>query len=150
MSGDIGRGATRETIAFAVRLAAAKDRPHGLCKRSPCLLRMHVKFVSSSGSHLLLPIGFLQLAGGTNAHTVNGLKKEGLFQTVSISGTSLFLPVSSAISSLSYSNLHFFSGNSKDQTLLPDSSCSAQALIAGIAYGGYARKVSLICFDIIS
>ena len=28
--------------------------------------------------------GFLQLAGGTNAHTINGLKKEGLFQTASI------------------------------------------------------------------
>jgi len=25
--------------------------------------------------------GFLQLAGGTNAHTIEGLKKEGLFQT---------------------------------------------------------------------
>ena len=30
MSGDIGRGATRESIAFAVQLAAAKDRPPGL------------------------------------------------------------------------------------------------------------------------
>ena len=30
MSGDIGRGATRESIAFAVRLAAVKDRPPGL------------------------------------------------------------------------------------------------------------------------
>ncbi|GMY27920.1 hypothetical protein FCV25MIE_23162 [Fagus crenata] len=55
MSGDIGRGATRESIAFAVRLAAIKDRPPG----------------------------FLQLAGGTNAHTVDGLKKMGLFQTTS-------------------------------------------------------------------
>ncbi|KAM7277626.1 hypothetical protein ACFE04_004760 [Oxalis oulophora] len=52
MSGDIGRGATKQSIAFAVHLAAAADRPHG----------------------------FLQLAGGTNAHTVNGLSKEGLFQ----------------------------------------------------------------------
>ncbi|GAU27746.1 hypothetical protein TSUD_215570, partial [Trifolium subterraneum] len=53
MSGDIGRGATKESIAFAVQLAKAKDRPPG----------------------------FLQLAGGTNAHTIEGLKKEGLFQT---------------------------------------------------------------------
>lgn len=30
MSGDIGRGATRESIAFALRLAAIKERPHGL------------------------------------------------------------------------------------------------------------------------
>lgn len=31
-------------------------------------------------------VGFLQLAGGTNAHTVAGLKKHGLFQTKSFSG----------------------------------------------------------------
>jgi len=31
-------------------------------------------------------VGFLQLAGGTNAHTIEGLKKEGLFQTT-ISGS---------------------------------------------------------------
>lgn len=30
MSGDIGRGATRESVAFAVRLAAARDRPPGM------------------------------------------------------------------------------------------------------------------------
>lgn len=29
MSGDIGRGATREAIAFAVRLASAKGKPKG-------------------------------------------------------------------------------------------------------------------------
>jgi len=29
MSGDIGRGATKESIAFAVQLAKAKDRPPG-------------------------------------------------------------------------------------------------------------------------
>lgn len=29
MSGDIGRGATRETIAFAVRLASQQEKPHG-------------------------------------------------------------------------------------------------------------------------
>ncbi|XP_015883166.1 uncharacterized protein LOC107418974 isoform X1 [Ziziphus jujuba] len=53
MSGDIGRGATRESIAFALRLASMEERPKG----------------------------FLQLAGGTNAHTVDGLKKVGLFKT---------------------------------------------------------------------
>ncbi|XP_074281552.1 uncharacterized protein LOC141606359 isoform X2 [Silene latifolia] len=55
MSGDIGRGATREALAFAVRLASAEDKPPG----------------------------FLQLAGGTNAHTINGLKKHGLYQSMS-------------------------------------------------------------------
>lgn len=29
MSGDIGRGATRETIAFAAQLALSNDRPPG-------------------------------------------------------------------------------------------------------------------------
>ncbi|KAI4344783.1 hypothetical protein L6164_011972 [Bauhinia variegata] len=85
MSGDIGRGATRESIAFAVQLATAKDRPPG----------------------------FLQLAGGTNAHTINGLEKEGLFQTTSITN------------------------HSYDAT----STNSSNALIAGVAYGGYARKI---------
>ncbi|XP_065871530.1 uncharacterized protein [Euphorbia lathyris] len=76
MSGDIGRGATRESIAFAARLAAAKNKPHG----------------------------FLQLAGGTNAHTVEGLKRAGLFRVRSQSDP-------------------------------------LEALIGGIAYGGYARKI---------
>ncbi|KAK4405466.1 hypothetical protein Sango_0553100 [Sesamum angolense] len=57
MSGDIGRGATREAIKFALHLASTKEKPKG----------------------------FLQLAGGTNAHTVEGLKRERLFQTTSIS-----------------------------------------------------------------
>nr|XP_023876583.1 uncharacterized protein LOC111989011 isoform X3 [Quercus suber] len=89
MSGDIGRGATRESIAFAVRMAAVKDRPPG----------------------------FLQLAGGTNAHTVDGLKKMGLFQTTSITK------------------------NPKDEILTASLPNSLHALIGGIAYGGYARKV---------
>lgn len=29
MSGDIGRGATRECIAFALRLVSSKDKPTG-------------------------------------------------------------------------------------------------------------------------
>ncbi|XP_027931093.1 uncharacterized protein LOC114187149 isoform X1 [Vigna unguiculata] len=88
MSGDIGRGATKESIAFAVQLAKAKERPPG----------------------------FLQLAGGTNAHTIEGLKKEGLFQTT--------------ISEY----LH------GDESAI-NSSDSPHALIGGIAYGGYARKI---------
>ncbi|KAL5097853.1 hypothetical protein RYX36_002180 [Vicia faba] len=88
MSGDIGRGATKESIAFAVQLAKAKDRASG----------------------------FLQLAGGTNAYTVEGLKKEGLFQTT----ITEYLD-------------HEESSNSTSNP-----SC---ALISGIAYGGYARKI---------
>ncbi|AES64995.2 iron-sulfur-binding 4Fe-4S ferredoxin [Medicago truncatula] len=88
MSGDIGRGATKESIAFAVQLAKAKDRPPG----------------------------FLQLAGGTNAHTIEGMKKEGLFRTTSLKY-------------LDHENSTVSTSNS---------SC---ALISGIAYGGYARKI---------
>nr|XP_043610420.1 uncharacterized protein LOC122582124 isoform X2 [Erigeron canadensis] len=84
MSGDIGRGATRESIAFALRLASADDKPPG----------------------------FLQLAGGTNAHTVEGLRKENLFQTRSIC-----------------------------ENLESSLVSSSNALIGGIAYGGYARKI---------
>lgn len=90
MSGDIGRGATREAIAFARRLASARGKPKG----------------------------FLQLAGGTNAYTVDGLKREKLFQTTTLSG----IPENESVPSLS-----------------PGS--SNNALIGGIAFGGYARKV---------
>ncbi|KAK1374725.1 hypothetical protein POM88_030918 [Heracleum sosnowskyi] len=87
MSGDNGRGDTRESIAFAVRVAAAKDKPKG----------------------------FLQLAGGTNAHTVDGLRKHRLFQTTTTSTKS----------------------ENKD---LRSTSPSSTTLIGGVAYGGYARK----------
>ncbi|KAF5824136.1 putative iron-sulfur binding protein LdpA [Helianthus annuus] len=80
MSGDIGRGATRESIAFAQRLAFTKEKPPG----------------------------FLQLAGGTNAHTVDGLRKLNLFQMP---------PFENSTAS------------------------NSNALIGGIAYGGYARKI---------
>ncbi|KAG5559821.1 hypothetical protein RHGRI_003199 [Rhododendron griersonianum] len=86
MSGDIGRGATREAISFAVCLASDKDRP----------------------------LGFLQLAGGTNAHTVDGLKREGLFQVSTLT---------------------------KEGPIPMNSSSSRHALIGGVAYGGYARKI---------
>ncbi|XP_011100763.1 uncharacterized protein LOC105178888 isoform X2 [Sesamum indicum] len=89
MSGDIGRGATREAIKFALHLASAKDKPKG----------------------------FLQLAGGTNAHTVEGLKRERLFQTTSISEKS----------------------NGEEAPL--NSLEPSHALISGVAFGGYARKI---------
>ncbi|XP_057430952.1 uncharacterized protein LOC130723831 isoform X3 [Lotus japonicus] len=88
MSGDIGRGATKESIVFAAHLTKAKDRPPG----------------------------FLQLAGGTNAHTIDGLKKEGLFQTT------ITEYLDDEMSTISSSN-------------------SSHVLISGIAYGGYARKI---------
>ncbi|XP_068663556.1 uncharacterized protein [Aristolochia californica] len=89
MSGDIGRGTTRETIAFAVRLAAVRDRP----------------------------CGFLQLAGGTNSHTVDSLKKVGLFQK---------MPKPE---------------NFRGKTFSIRASSSSEAVIGGVAYGGYARKI---------
>ncbi|XP_020097476.1 uncharacterized protein LOC109716437 isoform X5 [Ananas comosus] len=88
MSGDIGRGATREAIAFAVRLASTQDKPHG----------------------------FYQVAGGTNSHTIDCLKKVGLFQAVN------------------------FPERSSETSGAAKLDGSKQALIGGIAYGGYARK----------
>ncbi|XP_057809735.1 uncharacterized protein LOC131024236 isoform X2 [Salvia miltiorrhiza] len=87
MSGDIGRGTTREAIKFALHLASLEDKPKG----------------------------FLQLAGGANAHTVEGLKKERLFQTTSIFDDS--------------------------KVPLNDSPETSHALISGVAFGGYARKI---------
>lgn len=80
MSGDIGRGATRETIAFAAQLALSNDRPPGSCTDL-----VPEGFYSCHFTNKLLVsfAGFLQLAGGTNFHTVDGLKKERLFQSTS-------------------------------------------------------------------
>jgi Fe-S-cluster-containing hydrogenase component 2 len=89
MSGDIGRGATREAISFATRLASCTNKPRG----------------------------FLQLAGGTNAHTVDGLKREKLFQTKTINE------------------------NCKGNIMPLDLLSLPRALIGGVAYGGYARKI---------
>uniref|UniRef100_A0ACD5TKU4 Uncharacterized protein n=1 Tax=Avena sativa TaxID=4498 RepID=A0ACD5TKU4_AVESA len=84
MSGDIGRGATRETVSFAIDLTSIPDRPPG----------------------------FYQLAGGTNLYTVDCLKKAGLFKTRTLPGTTTNEGIG-----------------------------SQEALIGGIAYGGYARKI---------
>ncbi|KAM0862541.1 hypothetical protein ACQ4PT_045197 [Festuca glaucescens] len=84
MSGDIGRGATRETVSFAVDLTSLPDRPPG----------------------------FYQLAGGTNLYTVGCLKKAGLFKARTLPGTTTTEKIG-----------------------------SQEALIGGIAYGGYARKI---------
>lgn len=84
MSGDIGRGATRETVSFAVDLTSVPDRP----------------------------LGFYQLAGGTNLYTVDCLKKAGLFKARTLPGIRTTEKVG-----------------------------SQEALIGGIAYGGYARKI---------
>jgi hypothetical protein len=40
MSGDIGRGATRETISFAVHMASMSDRPPGKGSKNIVLLFM--------------------------------------------------------------------------------------------------------------
>lgn len=91
-------------------------------------------------------IGFLQLAGGTNAHTVDGLKRVRLFQTTTVSGitldhqwwTSCFLLALLYIKIIIYLSPEF-SENERRPSLL---SSSDNALISGIAFGGYARKVS--------
>lgn len=68
------------------------------------------------------PLGFLQLAGGTNSYTIEALKRIGLFQTTSIpdcttESANITMP---------------FEAGKQIYT---------DALIAGVAYGGYAQKV---------
>lgn len=87
--------------------------------------------------------GFLQLAGGTNAHTVDGLKKVGLFRTKAFTSKKIFSYL--LLFSFSYIRLSwllflfllilFLLGNSGDKKH------SLRASIGGVAYGGYARKV---------
>ncbi|GLJ43223.1 hypothetical protein SUGI_0897480 [Cryptomeria japonica] len=94
MNGGIGKGATRESIAFATRMAENKNRPPG----------------------------FLQLAGGMTSYTIEALKRIGLFQTTSI----LDCTMESANITMP------FEAGKKIYT---------DALIPGVAYGGYAWKV---------
>ncbi|KAH7387992.1 hypothetical protein KP509_16G052400 [Ceratopteris richardii] len=77
MSGDIGAGATKAVVRLATKVLAYTDRPPG----------------------------FLQLAGGTNFHTVRAMETSGLFEQ------------DAEKKEMKYSK------------------------IAGIAYGGYARKI---------
>lgn len=115
MSGDIGAGATRAAVSLAANVAASKDRPpgtqytpndHAHVSSDAKLINLAVCLGLHSSDEKLdhcLSSGYLQLAGGTNAHTVKSLKREGLFQTPH----------------------------------------DDDATIAGVAYGGYARKVDL-------
>lgn len=50
MSGDIGRGATRETIAFASELVKDEDRPYG--NKSVC--PRHILFVLMMRGNIIL------------------------------------------------------------------------------------------------
>ncbi|MCO5568434.1 hypothetical protein L7F22_022133 [Adiantum nelumboides] len=85
MSGDIGAGATKATVRLAAKVAAFTDRPPG----------------------------FLQLAGGTNFHTVKAMSASGLFKP----------------------------GFEREFCETKKSERKACATIAGVAYGGYARKI---------
>ncbi|KAH9325665.1 hypothetical protein KI387_005843, partial [Taxus chinensis] len=94
MSGDIGKGATREAVPFAARVAATRNRPPG----------------------------FLQLAGGTNSNTIESLKRIGLFRTASIRDCGM-------------------ESENRTRSYEVGKQIYKDALIAGVAYGGYARKV---------
>lgn len=155
MSGDIGRGATREAIAFAVRVAAARDKPQGFFTET--ILPTHFAYLMYMLILQILTksyyaVGFLQLAGGTNAHTVDGLRKHRLFQTSTTSSNHIyhqFLSLVFSLILLFYDVKFFFQlsssslANTEDKNLR-SSSPSCNALIGGVAYGGYARKVSLL------
>ena len=109
MSGDIGAGATKAAVAFAASVAASEDRPPGISPKTCTVVNsacsvMWIKIIfncKTDGKLGNWSAGYLQLAGGTNSHTVDALEREGLFLT-------------------SHDN---------------------KAIIAGVAYGGYARKV---------
>jgi hypothetical protein len=106
--------------------------------------------------HSLNILGFLQLAGGTNAHTIEGLKKEGLFQTTITGNVVTWLLNISFLTllllALFLSQLHYkhsclfleYLDHEKSTVTPSNPSC---ALISGIAYGGYARKVTQFMSD---
>ncbi|CAM6097697.1 unnamed protein product [Calypogeia fissa] len=96
MSGDIGAGATWAAVAVAARVVVSADRPKG----------------------------YLQLAGGTNAHTVTSMKEHGLC------GPST--PLTTDCNRLTDT----FAGSTVIEGL-----SIGEALISGVAFGGYARKV---------
>lgn len=105
--------------------------------------------------HSLNTVGFLQLAGGTNAYTIEGLKKEGLFQTT-ISGNVvtwllntfwILLLLALFLSQLHYKSSCLFLEYLDHEKSSNNTSNSSAALISGIAYGGYARKVTQFMCD---
>ncbi|KAL2636188.1 hypothetical protein R1flu_007667 [Riccia fluitans] len=86
MSGDIGAGASRAAIILAQKVTKSRDRPPG----------------------------YIQLAGGTNAHTATALRKVGLYGRMAFQE-------------------HEIPCNQENG--------SNPVLVAGVAYGGYARKI---------
>lgn len=94
MSGDIGTGTTRASVALAEKVAAYPNRPPG----------------------------FLQLAGGTNACTMEALERCGLYRVDH------------------ERNYASEGGIQLNNSKIAEHSVK-QAVIAGIAYGGYARKI---------
>ncbi len=99
MSGDIGVGTTHAAIKLGQRVLAAN-----------------------------LP-GFVQLAGGTNHHTVPKLRTLGLLQS-DLAKTTSPLPMAAAS----------FADTSTNTSITPQRGSSLQTL-AGVAYGSYARTL---------
>jgi Fe-S-cluster-containing hydrogenase component 2 len=92
MSGDIGIGATRAAVKLSQKVLSAG-----------------------------LP-GYVQLAGGTNAHTVMKLRAMGLLKGLKAG-------------ELKFENLDISPSNVQPANLQP----STQSYVAGVAYGSYAR-----------
>ncbi|KAL3677512.1 hypothetical protein R1sor_027460 [Riccia sorocarpa] len=89
MSGDIGAGASRAAILLAQKVTKSQDKPPG----------------------------YIQLAGGTNAHTATALRNVGLYGRIA------------------YQQHGMWCGDPPFQVN------GTPALVAGVAYGGYARKI---------
>jgi hypothetical protein len=120
MSGDIGMGATRAAVKLSQKVLAAR-----------------------------LP-GYIQLAGGTNAHTVMKLRATGLLKKLKVGkllaqrGVSEAEPLGSAqvessqelrVGRVNVESLELLTSNLQPSNLQP----STQSYVAGIAYGSYAR-----------
>ncbi|BBN04049.1 hypothetical protein MPTK1_3g01440 [Marchantia polymorpha subsp. ruderalis] len=111
MSGDIGVGATRAAIMLAQKVVSSSERPPG----HACLSTLACHYTS-----------FIQLAGGTNAHTATALKNVGLQRWITYENHE----------SLNHMYVHA-AGVSQQY----EDNQSGSAVIAGVAYGGYARKI---------
>jgi Fe-S-cluster-containing hydrogenase component 2 len=122
MSGDIGDGATRATVRLGQKVLAAK-----------------------------LP-GYVQLAGGTNSHTVSKLLKQGLLQERAVLLPKYHLASSNRHATKKYqSSSHLDNSLEQDCILTKNTKATPQCAdgatpqplqkVAGVAYGSYARTL---------
>ncbi|BFI29334.1 hypothetical protein MPTK2_3g01440 [Marchantia polymorpha subsp. ruderalis] len=111
ISGDIGVGATRAAIMLAQKVVLSSERPPGRA----CLSTLACHYTS-----------FVQLAGGTNVHTATALKNVGLQRWITYEN---------------HERLNHMYVHAAGVSQQYEDNQSGSAVIAGVAYGGYARKI---------